>query len=101
MLELAHMTEKKVKCPFANLRLISKKHVMAIIYILRDNPLGFNDIHKKLSVNTATLTVRLRELRELDIIEMSVSCKDSRQHYYGLTRRGQQMSTLLDLFSKI
>lgn len=81
--------------------LMGKKHMLMIIYTIRTQPKGFNEIQEALSVNTATLSSRLRELREHNIIEMHVCPRDSRQHYYGLTERGRKIGGVLKLLINI
>lgn len=87
-------------CPASKtLTLLSKRHMLMIIYILVGSKQGFNDMQKKLNVNTATLTERLRELEADGVIQKSVCAVDSRCHYYSLTQRGKKMSALIKKFS--
>lgn len=89
-------------CPALRvLTLLSKRHMLVIVYTLTKKPMGFNGLQEALAVNTATLTLRLRELEREDIIVKKICETDSRQHYYSLTKRGKKMSALIARFSSV
>lgn len=97
------MTKQPDKvCPVTTLlTLLSKRHMLVIVYTLWKQPLGFNGLQETTSINSATLSKRLRELETVDLVQMQVCPKDTRQHYYSLTKRGQKLSKVLQLFAKV
>lgn len=89
-------------CPSAVLfNLLSKRHMLMIVYTLTKEELGFNSLQANLNINTATLTARLKELEKEKLVQKKVCNRDSRQHYYSLTLRGKKISKLIGQFSKI
>lgn len=84
-------------CPVTELLdTLSKRHMLHIIYLLNESPLGFSDIEKETGINTATLTNRLNEL-ELEKIISKKRCEiDARHFYYSLTKRGKKISDTLN-----
>lgn len=89
-------------CPATKiLTMLSKRHMLVIVHALKSEARGFSDLQESLGINTATLTNRLRELETANLVEKIHCPKDSRAHYYGLTKRGQKMSQLIAQFSSV
>ena len=84
-------------CPaVAMFSLLSKRHMLLILYTLTRGSKGFNELEEGIEVNTATLAKRLRELEGASLIERVVCEKDKRNRYYGLTKKGKDVSTLIE-----
>lgn len=81
--------------------LLSKPHMLLILYTLTSGAKGFNELEEGIEVNTATLVKRLRELESTSLIERIVCEKDKRNRYYKLTRRGRDVSTLIEKLGDI
>lgn len=89
-------------CPATHmLNLLSKRHMLVILYHVSQKPLGFNDIQELTDINTATLTARLRELVEEKLIERKTCETDARFQYYSLTKRGQKLHKHIAKFGDI
>jgi len=89
-------------CPGSEaLTSLSEKHMLPILYALSSGAKGFNDLQENLHINTATLAVRLHKLEEMEIIEKQSCGKDLRCHYYLLTRKGKDVSTLIQKLYKV
>lgn len=63
--------------------------------LIKGEEFGFNDLQKKLQINTASLSRRLHELEEEGLVAKRICENDSRFHYYKLTKRGCEINTLL------
>jgi len=95
-------SQAQTLCPAAQtLTLLSKRHMLLIIYTLVDAPMGFNELQEATAVNTATLTSRLQELESNGIILKKACKKDCRHQYYSLAERGLKLSKLIAKFSNI
>jgi len=89
-------------CPAAKmLTLLSERHMLSLIYNLSSGPKGFNDLQIEMDINSATLSKRLNALEDEAVVEKKVCEKDSRRHYYALTKRGKKLSKYIKLFSKV
>lgn len=97
-MEMKSTTEKRV-CPATQLlTLLSKRHMLLLLYTLTYESLGFNALQEKLAINTASLSRRLQELEREKLVEKTTCQTDSRFHYYQLTERGKKISTLIEQF---
>ena len=92
------VTEKGT-CPATQLlTMLSKRHMLLLLYTLTGESLGFNALQEKLAINTASLSRRLQELEGEKLIEKTACPTDSRFHYYQLTKRGKKISALIEKF---
>lgn len=89
-------------CPATRLfALLSKRHMLLILYTLTGGEKGFVELQEMLHINTASLSMRLRELVETHLIARRQCKEDSRQHYYYLTKTGEEISRLIEKMSEI
>ncbi len=94
--------EKENACPATRLfALLSKRHMLLILYTLTGGEKGFVGLQESLHINTASLSMRLRELEEARLITRRQCTVDSRQHYYFLTKTGKEISRLIEKLSTI
>ncbi len=94
--------EKETTCPATRLfALLSKRHMLLILYTLTGGEKGFVGLQESLHINTASLSMRLRELEEARLITRRQCTVDSRQHYYFLTKTGFEISCLIEKMSDI
>ena len=94
--------KKPSVCPSQMMmHLLSKRHMLMLIYTLSNGEKGYNDLQEELSINTATLAKRLKELDTASIVEMKRCTKDTRIHYYMLTKRGHRLSKLISKFGEV
>ena len=90
------------ECPAVALfSLLSKRHMLLILYTLTNGTKGFNELEEGIEVNTATLVKRLRELEGASLIERIVCEKDKRNRYYRLTKKGRDVSALIEKLGDI
>jgi len=75
---------------------LSKKHVLEILYLLLvTGPLSFTDLKKTLQINQSSLALKLRELEKLGFIKRQLSRKGGRpQVLYMLTEEGRKTALL-------
>lgn len=81
------------RCDFeATFELLGEKHVLLILRcLLAKSPRRFNELQEALSVNTATLTDRLKRLERLGIIQRRVLPITPRRVEYRLTVMGRDL----------
>lgn len=92
-------TNMSETCPATKLlNLLSKRHMLLVLYHLAIAPHGFNELQEKLSLNTATLSRRLKELEEEGFVEKK---RKGLHRCYSLSKRGKQLSDLVEKISKI
>ena len=90
------------KCPAMELfAILSKRHMLLILYTLTSGAKGFSELEEGIEVNTATLAKRLRELENALLIERIVCEKDKRNRYYSLTKKGKDVSALIEKLGDI
>lgn len=95
-------TIDKSSCPATRLFvLLSKRHMLIILYTLTSGEKGFVELQEVLHINTASLSMRLRELEEAYLIARRQCTVDSRQHYYFLTKTGAEISRLIEKMSDV
>lgn len=96
--EVVYITMSET-CPATKLlNLLSKRHMLLVIYHLSQRAHGFNELQEKLSLNTATLSRRLKELEEEGFVEKK---RKGLHRCYSLSKRGKQLSDLIGKISKI
>ena len=94
--------EKKNTCPAVRLfALLSRRHMLLILYTLTGGERGFVELQGLLHINTASLSMRLRELEMAHLIARRHCTEDSRQHYYFLTKTGVEISRLIEKMSAV
>ncbi len=94
--------EKENTCPATQLfTLLSKRHMLLILYTLTGGEKGFVELQGLLHINTASLSMRLRELESAHLITRRQCTVDSRQHYYFLTKTGVEISRLIEKMSAV
>lgn len=79
----------------ATIELLSKRHLLQILYTLRAAPLSFTALYTELGVNTATLTKRIKEMEQVKLITQLTCPKDTRKSYYILTEKGQMIAQII------
>ena len=86
-------------CPATKLlNLLSKRHMLLVLYHVSIAPHGFNELQEKLSLNTATLSRRLKELEEEGFVEKK---RKGLHRCYSLTDRGARLSDLIEKISQV
>ena len=94
--------EKENTCPATQLfTLLSKRHMLLILYTLTGGEKRFVELEELLHINTASLSMRLRELEGAHLIARRQCTEDSRQHYYYLTKTGAEISRLIEKMSAV
>jgi DNA-binding HxlR family transcriptional regulator len=77
--------------------LLGRRYALAIIYASRSGATRFNEFKQVLgAVPPTTLSARLEELAEAGILERRVVDSRPPRTEYALTKRGRQLSSLLD-----
>jgi DNA-binding HxlR family transcriptional regulator len=75
--------------------------MLLILYTLTGGEKRFVELQGLLHINTASLTMRLRELEDTHLIARRQCTEDSRQHYYFLTKTGGEISRLIEKLSTV
>jgi DNA-binding HxlR family transcriptional regulator len=85
--------EERPHCDFdGTLALLGERHVLMLLYLLyRKSPRRFNELKTEGTVNTATLSNRLKRLEGLGIVERTVIRSLPRRVEYGLTPMGRDL----------
>lgn len=74
------------------MNVLQKKYFCEIIALLESEPLSFSEIMRKLNIYSDTLSRRLKELEEYDMIETIVTQeKDGKRVRYTLTAKGENI----------
>lgn len=74
---------------------------LKIVDVLRNEALRFNDIMRELSINTATLSGRLRQLEELNLLNRIEQSCDKQSVAYELTALGKELLPVIDDMLKL
>lgn len=86
-------------CPATKLlSLLSKRHMLVVLYHLSQSEHGFNGLQSKLELNTATLTRRLKELEAEGFIDKKI---DGLHRTYSLSPRGKKLSQLIEKMASV
>lgn len=91
--------EKPELCPLEILlNQISGRWTMYILWILdRNGSLRFGELKRKVEgISTKVLTERLRKLEAMEVVYRNYKPTIPPEVTYGLTKRGQELSTTLD-----
>lgn len=91
---------KKICTTIKLLNFLGERYVLSILYVLQEQPKGFNQLQERLDINTATLTKRLCELEQEGILTKRQCVEDSRHYYYQLTAKGSDIAGLIGSFAK-
>jgi DNA-binding HxlR family transcriptional regulator len=80
-------------CDFeGTLALLGERHVLMLLYLLyRKSPRRFNELKNEATVNTATLSDRLKRLEALGIVERTVIRSLPRRVEYEITPMGRDL----------
>ncbi len=97
-----HINDKEYKCSVAvTLDIFNDRWKLAIIWHLLDGDKRFKDLHEIISeITQKTLTVKLKELEEKNIIHREVYAEVPPKVVYSLTKVGQNLKFVLDEMHK-
>ena len=92
-----HINDKEYKCSVAvTLDIFNDRWKLAIIWHLLDGDKRFKDLHEIISeITQKTLTVKLKELEEKNIIHREVYAEVPPKVVYSLTPIGQKLKLVL------
>ncbi|MGA8303886.1 MAG: helix-turn-helix domain-containing protein [Thermoplasmata archaeon] len=84
---------KAPHCDFeATFRLLGQKHVLTILWALvQKSPQRFNELRESVGANTATVTIRLRQMQSLGLVQRAVIRVVPRRVEYRLTPMGSDL----------
>lgn len=72
--------------------LLGERHVLRLLFLLfQKSPRGFNELKTAATVNTATLSDRLKKLEHLGIVKRTVIRALPRRVEYGITPMGRDL----------
>lgn len=77
------------------LKVIGSKWTLAIIYELGPEPKRFNDLQKSLNVSPRTLSARLQQLEQNDVVARTVLAKMPPHVEYSLTEKGRSLDKIV------
>lgn len=85
-------------CPVAEASsIVGRKWVIIVIHNLLEEPLGFNELKKRISgISSKTLSMSLSYLTETQIIDRTVHSNSPIRVEYRLTEKGLDMKNMLD-----
>jgi len=85
--------EPALRCDFeGTLALLGERHVLMLLYLLyQESPRRFNELKTEATVNTATLSDRLKRLERLGIVKRTVIRSLPRRVEYGITPMGRDL----------
>jgi len=92
------INEKEFKCPISvTLDIFNDRWKLSIIWYLLENDLRFKDLHSKIDeITQKTLTVKLKELEQKNIIHREVFAQVPPKVVYSLTTAGKRLKPVLD-----
>jgi DNA-binding HxlR family transcriptional regulator len=92
------INDKEYKCPVSiTLDIFNDRWKMAIIWYLLDNEKRFKDLHEDIKeITQKTLTVKLKELEEKNIIHREVFAQVPPKVVYSLTPLGSKLKPVLE-----
>ena len=92
-----YINDKEYKCSVAvTLDIFNDRWKLAIIWHLLENNKRFNDLHEDINeITQKTLTVKLKELEEKNIIHREVFAEVPPKVEYSLTPIGQKLKPVL------
>ena len=97
-----YINDKEYKCSVAvTLDIFNDRWKLAIIWHLLDTELRFKDLHETINeITQKTLTVKLKELEEKNIIHREVFAEVPPKVVYSLTAAGKNLKFVLDEMHK-
>ena len=97
-----YINDKEYKCPVAvTLDIFNDRWKLAIIWHLLDGDKRFKDLHEIISeITQKTLTVKLKELEEKNIIHREVYAEVPPKVVYSLTKVGENLKLVLEEMHK-
>ena len=97
-----YINDKEYKCSVAvTLDIFNDRWKLAIIWHLLDTELRFKDLHETINeITQKTLTVKLKELEEKNIIQREVFAEVPPKVVYSLTAAGKNLKFVLDEMHK-
>ena len=86
-------------CEFgATLQLLARKHTLTILRTLAEkSPMCFNELKRATHINPKTLTDRLRELVEEELVLRREVRKIPREVRYSLSEKGFELAKVFDV----
>lgn len=84
----------------AILEQLTKSKSLHILMVLdrKNKSLRFSEIKERVSASSTTVSRRLAELIEFDLVERRKVSDDSNTHEYELSEYGKQLSPIMQLF---
>ena len=64
----------------------------------KNTPLRFSEIKERVSASSTTVSRRLAELIDFDLVERRKVSDDSNTHEYEISEYGKQLSPIMQLF---
>ena len=97
-----YINDKEYKCSVAvTLDIFNDRWKLAIIWHLLDTELRFKDLHETINeITQKTLTVKLKELEEKNIIHREVFAEVPPKVVYSLTKAGENLRPVLEEMHK-
>ena len=97
-----YINDKEYKCSVAvTLDIFNDRWKLAIIWHLLDGEKRFKDLHEIISeITQKTLTVKLKELEEKNIINREVYAEVPPKVVYSLTQAGKNLKPVLEEMHK-
>ena len=97
-----YINDKEYRCSVAvTLDIFNDRWKLAIIWHLLDGDKRFKDLHEIISeITQKTLTVKLKELEEKNIIHREVYAEVPPKVVYSLTQAGKNLKFVLDKMHK-
>lgn len=97
-----YINDKEYKCSVAvTLDIFNDRWKLAIIWHLLDGDKRFKDLHEIISeITQKTLTIKLKELEEKNIIHREVFASVPPKVVYSLTQAGQNLKAVLEQMHK-
>lgn len=97
-----YINDKEYKCSVAvTLDIFNDRWKLAIIWHLLDGEKRFKDLHEIISeITQKTLTIKLKELEEKNIIHREVFASVPPKVVYSLTDAGQNLKAVLEQMHK-
>ncbi len=97
-----YINDKEYRCSVAvTLDIFNDRWKLAIIWHLLDGDKRFKDLHEIISeITQKTLTVKLKELEEKNIIHREVYAEVPPKVVYSLTQAGKNLKFVLDEMHK-
>ena len=84
----------------ALLEQLTKSKSLHILMILdqKSRPLRFSEIKDRVDASSTTVSRRLGELIEFDLVERTKASEESKTHEYSISEYGKQLSPIMHAF---